>query len=298
MFLAVIFDELNADPLFYLQPHPSNTMTAFAPQKRQLLKSSGLMACALIAREMVSSSAVQAAPINRAVPYEVNGRKFEGQLVYDDTVKTKRPVLFMQPDWKGIDEDTLQTARLIAGKDYVVLMADMYGVGYGSKQKSVQELGASMAAIYKDPAFTVACSAKALESMLSTVKAQDLADTSKVWAAGYCAGGGFLLEHARTGANFKGLVVFHVTNPNPVLAGTENKFKGRVLVVHGSKDPVTTVDKIDALSQELTLSKIDWQVMMFGGAPHSFTDPTNKGYSEQLTRKSYLLMKDFFVEST
>ncbi len=273
-------------------------MNAFQPQKRQLLKSSGLLACALIAREMASSSSAHAAPINRAVAYEVNGRKFEGQIVYDETIKTKRPVLFMQPDWKGIDEDTLQTARLIAGKDFIVLMADMYGLGYGSKQKSFQELGANMNAIYKDPAFTVACSAKALDSLLSAVKVQDIADTSKVWAAGYCAGGGFLLEHARAGANFKGLVVFHVTNPNPVIAGTANQYKGRVLVVHGSKDPVTPVEKIDALSQELTQSKIDWQVMMFGGAPHSFTDPTNKGYSEQLTRKSYLLMKDFFAEST
>ena len=249
-------------------------------------------------REILASSSAHAAAVNRAVPYEVNGRKFEGQIVYDESIQTKRPVLLMQPDWKGIDEDTLQTARLIAGKDYIVLMADMYGVGYGSKQKSVQELGANMNAVYKDPAFTVACGAVALESLLSAAKALNMADTSKVYAAGFCAGGGFLLEHARSGANFKGLVVFHVTNPNPVLPGTANQFKGRVLVVHGSKDPVTPVDKIDALSQELTQSKIDWQVMMFGGAPHSFTDPNNKGYSEQLTRKSYLLMKDFFTETT
>ncbi len=267
------------------------------PQKRTFLKSTAFLSTAAALAQVLTSTKAFASPINRAVPYEVNGRQFEGQIVYDDSVKTKRPILFMQPDWKGIDSDTLATARLIAGKEYIVLMADMYGVGYGAKQKTMQELGANMSAVYKDRAFTVACSAQALQSMLNAVKPLDVADPSKVYAAGYCAGGGFLLEHARSGANFKSLVVFHVTNPNPVVAGTDNLFKGRVLVLHGSKDPVTPVPMVDALSQELTKSNIDWQVMMFGGAVHSFTDPTNKAYSEHLTRKSYLLMRDFFTES-
>ena len=271
--------------------------TNLNPQKRTFLKSSAFLSSAVALAQMVPVAQALASPINRAVPYEVNGRQFEGQIVYDESVKTKRPILFMHPDWKGIDADTLATARLIAGKEYIVLMADMYGVGYGAKPKTIPELGANMSAVYKDRAFTVACSTQALQSMMNAVKTLDVADTSKVYAAGYCAGGGFLLEHARSGANFKSLVVFHVTNPNPVVAGTENLFKGRVLVLHGSKDPVTPVPMIDALSQELSKSNIDWQVMMFGGAVHSFTDPTNKAYSEQITRKSYLLMRDFFTES-
>jgi hypothetical protein len=36
------------------------------------------------------------------VPYEINGRQFEGMIVYDDTVQRKRPVVFMQPDGKGV----------------------------------------------------------------------------------------------------------------------------------------------------------------------------------------------------
>ncbi|MFZ1090401.1 MAG: hypothetical protein WAN75_14390, partial [Xanthobacteraceae bacterium] len=42
---------------------------------------------------------------------------------------------------------------------------------------------------------------------------------------GYCAGGGFALEQARAGADFKALVVFHVTNPNPVVPGTPCNIK-------------------------------------------------------------------------
>ncbi|MFZ0115350.1 MAG: hypothetical protein WAL15_13400, partial [Xanthobacteraceae bacterium] len=39
-------------------------------------------------------------------------------------------------------------------------------------------------------------------------------------------GGGFALEQARAGADFKAVVVFHVTNPNPAVAGTPCNIKG------------------------------------------------------------------------
>ena len=111
---------------------------------------------------------------------------------------------------------------------------------------------------------------------------------SKKAAIGYCAGGGFVLEQARAGADFKAVVVFHVTNPNPVAPGTPCNIKGRVLAIHGSADPVTPKPMMDAFEEELTKAKVDWQVMMFGGAVHSFCDPTvNAGptrYDEKLCR--------------
>jgi hypothetical protein len=47
----------------------------------------------------------------RKVPYQVNGRQFEGMIVYDDNVKTKRPAIFMQPDWKGVCVSTPSRRR-------------------------------------------------------------------------------------------------------------------------------------------------------------------------------------------
>src|SRR5689334_2168786 len=146
----------------------------------------------------------------KKVPYEVNGRQFEGLIVYDDSVKTKRPVIFMQPDWKGIDADTIGMARIVAGKDYVVLMADMFGKGYGDKKKSMDELRTGMLGVHKDRDFTVACGNKAYETLTAEADKSGLIDTSKKVAIGYCAGGGYALEQARAGADFKALVVFHV----------------------------------------------------------------------------------------
>jgi dienelactone hydrolase len=235
------------------------------------------------------------------VPYQVNGRQFEGMIVYDDGVRAKRPAIFMQPDWKGVCADTVAQARTVAGKDYVVLMADMFGTGYGDRQKTQDELRAGMLAVHKDLPFTIDCGAKACDALFAEANKRGLIETGDKVAIGYCAGGGYVLEQARAGADFKAVVVFHVTNPNPVVPGTPCNIKGRVLALHGSADPVTPKPMMDAFEDELTKAKVDWQVMMFGDAVHSFCDPTvNAGptrYDERLCRKSYMLMRDFFAET-
>ena len=237
----------------------------------------------------------------KKVPYQYNGRQFEGMIVYDESVKTKRPVIFDQPDWKGVCADTIGQARTVAGKDYVVLMADMFGAGYGAKAKTQDELRAGMLAVHKDRPFTLSCGDAAYDALMAQAQKLGIADTGKTAAIGYCAGGGYALEQARAGADFKATVVFHVTNPNPVAAGTPCNIKGRVLAIHGSADPITPKPMMDALQDELTKAKIDWQVMMFGDAVHSFCDPTaNAGatrYDANLCRKSYMLMRDFFAET-
>jgi dienelactone hydrolase len=237
----------------------------------------------------------------RKVQYEVKGRQFEGMIVYDDSSTRQRPVVFMQPDWKGVCTDTIGQARIVAGKDYVVLMADMFGSGYGDKPKTPEQLRAGMLAVHRDRDFTVACGGKAYDALLAEADKLGVVDSGKAAAIGYCAGGGFALEQARAGADFKAVVVFHVTNPNPVVAGTPCNIKGRVLAIHGRADPITPKPMMDALEDELTGAKVDWHIMTFGDAVHSFCDPTAKAgptrYDEQLCRKSYMLMRDFFTET-
>jgi dienelactone hydrolase len=240
--------------------------------------------------------------VEKKVPYQVNGRQFEGVIVYDDSVKAKRPVIFDQPDWKGVCADTIAQARTVAGKDYVVLLADMFGVGYGDKEKTREQLAAGMKAVHSDLAFTLACGNAAYSAMMADADKLGLIDPKKNAAIGYCAGGGFALEQARAGADFKAVVVFHVTNPNPVVPGTPCNIKGRVLAIHGRADPVTPKPMMDALEEELTKAKVDWHVVTFGRGVHSFCDPTANNpaatqYDDKLCRTSYVLMRDFFSEA-
>jgi len=162
----------------------------------------------------------------KKVPYHVDGRQFEGMIVYDEAVTAKRPVVFMQPDWKGVCPDTIGQARAVAGKDYVVLMADMFGAGYGAKPKTVDDLRAGMLAVHNNLPFTLGCGGKAYETLSAEAQRLAVVDGAKVTAIGYCAGGGYALEQARAGADFKAVVVFHVTNPNPVVSGTPPQHQG------------------------------------------------------------------------
>jgi dienelactone hydrolase len=59
--------------------------------------------------------------------------------------------------------------------------------------------------------------------------------------------------------------------------------------------------RCDSFEQHFLIPPVDWQVTMFGGAVHSFCDPTASAgptrYDEKLCRKSYMLMRDFFAET-
>src|SRR6202451_4747579 len=121
----------------------------------------------------------------KKVPYQVNGRQFEGMIVWDDSGTAKRPVIFMQPDWKAVCSDTIGQARTVAGKDYVVLMADMFGAGYGQKPKTTDELRAGMLAVHKDRAFTIACGGAAHEALFAEANKIGLIEAATEGGIGY-----------------------------------------------------------------------------------------------------------------
>jgi dienelactone hydrolase len=258
-------------------------------ERREFLTGSALLAGAAAAGMFTAVEQASAAPVATPVSYQVNGRPFEGMVVYDDSLKTKRPILFMQPDWMGVDADNIAQARLLGGKDYVVLVADMFGQGYATKTKTRPELFAAVNGMHDNLPLTLACGAAAYDALLAEAIKRGLVDASKTVAAGYCAGAGFLLEQARASADFKAVVAFHITNPNPSVAGTPCNIKGRVLAVHGSADTVTPKTKMDVFADELAQAKVDWQVMTIGGMAHGLDNKTR--------RKAYMLMHDFFTET-
>ncbi len=257
-------------------------------QRREFLKLSAAVPVAATGALGVIDSAA-AAPVEKAVTYQVSGKPFEGQIVYDGSVQTRRPIIFMQPDWYGVSADNIAQARLIAGKEYVVLVADMFGAGYAGKTKTRPELAAAMSAVHNDLGFTLACGKAAFDALFAEADKLGIVDARKKVAIGYCAGAGYLVEQARSGADFSAIVAFHITNPNPSVAGTPCNIKGRLLAVHGSADPVTPKAKMDAFAEELTQAKVDWQIMMIGGMTHELNDKNR--------RKAYMLMNDFFAET-
>ena len=78
-------------------------------------------ACAL------QAGAAQAAMKTQITDYKHGDTQMSGYFVYDDSVKTKRPAIFMQPDWKGVCADTIARrasfAPVMPGSDSMVKRA-------------------------------------------------------------------------------------------------------------------------------------------------------------------------------
>ena len=235
------------------------------------------------------------------VPYVYDSREFEGMLVYDEDVTDRRPALFMQPDWLGVCDHSADMAAQAGGSDFVMMVADMFGKGYGEVERTQEELGIVARGTRNDLPFVKGCGAAAFKALTAAANDHHLIDTAKVGAIGYCMGGGFVLEQARAGADFKGTVVFHVTLPNPVDPDTTPDVRGRILAIHGSADPVTPKPQMDALEAEFAANDVDWQLVNFGHAVHSFcvlgANSETQRYDDKLCRQSYRIMRDFFSET-
>jgi dienelactone hydrolase len=114
-------------------------------------------------------------------------------LVYDDAVKTARPGLVMTPDWLGMNKDQVALAQKVAGKDYVILVADVYGADV--RPKNADEAGAAAKNMYAHRSDLRA----RINAALTQLKAQagKAPLDGKHWGAfGYCFGGATTLDLA------------------------------------------------------------------------------------------------------
>jgi dienelactone hydrolase len=142
--------------------------------------------------------------------------------------------------------------------------------------------------------------AQAAVEVLKEQAEQVALDADKLGAIGFCFGGGAVLELARSGAPLKGFVSFHgnLDTPNP--ADAQN-IKAPVLVLHGADDPSVSPAQVDGFIAEMKAAKTDWQLVSYGGAVHSFTNPLanvpgRNAYHPLVAGRAYQAMDDLFDE--
>ena len=99
-----------------------------------------------------------------------------------------------------------------------------------------------------------------------------------------------------------GVVSFHggLDSPNP--SDGEN-IRAKVLVLHGAEDPFVSKENVDAFAAEMTQWNVDWQMISYGGAVHSFTKKesgdnkaSGAAYDADADRRSWKHMRQFFSE--
>ncbi len=229
------------------------------------------------------------------VEYKQGDTTLEGYLAYDDSITGKRPGVLIVHQWLGLTDYEKQRAEQLAQLGYVAFCADIYGKD--NHPKNVQEAGAEAGKYKNDRALLRA----RVNAALEVLEKNDLVDTKRIAAIGYCFGGTTVIELARNGADIAGIVSFHGGLDSPAPADGKN-IKCKVLVLAGADDPFQKPEDLSAFENEMRDSKVDWQIVFYGGAVHAFTQPNpgfvNAGakYNEKADKRSWQAMKDFFAE--
>jgi len=240
------------------------------------------------------------AQINTAiVKHKLAGTQFESILVSPDIASSAAMrAVVMVPNWMGMDKNNLEQAKLIAARGYVVLLADVYGSKV--RPKDAAEAGAAAGKLKADRTQLRARVAQALNLLQSEAKSKGIT-LKGTGAIGFCFGGTSVLELARSGAELAGTVSFHGGLDTPTPNDAKN-IQGKVLALHGADDPYVPREQVLAFEDEMRAGNVDWQLLSFGGAVHSFTDPSAnaKGqadYNERVAMRAYAAMDAFFAET-
>jgi dienelactone hydrolase len=217
-------------------------------------------------------------------------------ILVSDPFAGVRPGVVLFPDARGIGDHAIECAERLAPTGIAVLVADLYGEGLTAH--SMEQAGRLMGDLRAD----VARWRGRAEAARQALSQQTSVDPEQIAAIGYCFGGSTALELARSGAPLAAVVSFHggLASPRPQDAA---RIKAKVLVCHGAADPLVPPAQVAAFESEMMKTSVDWQLHVYGGAVHAFTNPAADtagtpalAYNAAADRRSWAAMLDLFRE--
>jgi dienelactone hydrolase len=231
------------------------------------------------------------------ITYSDGATILKGYVAYNEKQKGKRPAIIVVPEWWGCSEYVRMRARMLAELGYIAIAVDMYGDGKIANNPG--EAQAFAGPFYKDPAL----GKSRVEAAVKKISSYAQTDVNKLAAIGYCFGGSMVLNAAKLGMNFKGVVSFHGG-----LAGvpaSPGVTKGKILVCHGGADKFISDSDIKNFKDNLDAVKVAYTFNSYEGATHAFSNPdataTGKKfsmpieYNEAADKQSWNDMKQFFT---
>lgn len=233
---------------------------------------------------------------SQKVSYQADGLSMESQLFYEPA-EGKKPGILVFPDAFGLAEPALSRARSLARLGYVALACDLHG----GRQvlADMEQLTAKLGSLRNDVSRIRARARAGYDALRAYVEV----DSARIAAIGYCFGGTMALELARSGADIVGVVGFHSGLATAAPQDAKN-IKGKVLVCIGADDPAVPPEQRKAFEEEMRAGKVDWQMILYGGVVHSFTNPTAARlgrpemarYDANADARSWQQMRAFFDE--
>ena len=250
----------------------------------------------ILASLMFWGSVAQGAVVTKTIPYQQDGVDLLGYLAFDNALKGKRPGVLIVHEWWGLNDYARKRAEQLASMGYVAFALDMYG------KDKVTDHPEQAQAFMKQVTENVDTWQKRAIAGLEILKKQPNTDSNRIAAIGYCFGGSTVQQLAYSGADIKGIVSFHGSLLLPS-AQAAKQTKAKVLICHGAADPFVKPELLQAYISAMNVSGIDWQMVIYGHAKHSFTNPgADKhgmpalGYNRHADLRSWEAMKQFFNE--
>lgn len=244
---------------------------------------------------LMSALAATAAIRTETIEYKHGDVILEGHLTYDDSFRGPRPGVLVVHQWKGLSDYEKLRSEMLAKLGYVAFAVDIYGKGV---RPQTVEAASAEAGKYKNDRVLLRARANA---GLEALRRHKLTQGKPIAAIGYCFGGTTAIELARSGAALSGVVSFHGALDSPRPEDGKN-IQCKVLALHGADDPFVPDTDVAAFVAEMRGAKVDWQLVHYGGAVHSFTDWKADGsipgakYDERADKRSWEDMKQFLTE--
>jgi dienelactone hydrolase len=248
--------------------------------------------------DSITAAAADTAAIKEdAVTYSANGATLKGFVTYNSANQAKRPIVLVVPEWWGLTDYPRMRARQLAQLGYLAMAVDMYGDGKIADNPDEAKKSAM-------PFYQNAQEAKArLEAALAKAKTYPQADTSQTAAIGYCFGGSMVLNAAKLGSDFDGVVSFHGGLEG--VPANKDLLKAKILVCHGAADSFVPQAQVNAFRKSLDSIGADYTFKAYPNATHAFTNPDadNKAakfnmpikYNPAADSASWNDMKTFFA---
>lgn len=224
--------------------------------------------------------------------YKLGEEVFEGTLVYDGSSPRRRPGVLVAHSARPLDPYARRRAAQLARSGYVAFALDLAG------KDSPEGDGGLEARLLRDRALL----RQRAEAGLKVLRASRLVESRRLAAVGYSFGAAAALELARSGADLRAVVTLHgLLAPGDLRAAAP--FAPKVLVLSGSDDALVPPEQILAFQDEMRRAGADWEMVVYGGAVHGFTNPESgsdksrgTAYDERADHRSWRAMESFLED--
>ena len=211
----------------------------------------------------------------REISYIQGETEFKGKLVYDPLLKSVRSAIMVMHDMWGPDTQIVANAEKLAQLGHIVLVADLYGKDV--KITSNDEAKSQADILMANNQLLVDRASAALEYL----KQQKKVDQGKIGVVGYGLGGKAAMDLALTGQYIAALALFYPwLQFDPDELPDYKIVKSSIFLFYGAGDEKLADEGLDNLKNLLEHNRLDWQMVLYGGAVDGFT---NKGLGFEIT---------------